>query len=238
MTTVLAILILAFACLLFTALILRHTPVPAEMSATDFYGQPPRSLFSHPETVHAKRLREELEDSARRTGLREELLCRAEEGDLSALRDAFATNEKTIYRDTLNTLVRLSVNAPDAAGSLKSLAAYLVRDGQMRGSVELAAELIALWKQAPDRPSLGEMLHLTALSDDPTAYRTAVEIALEKWKANCLPDVAAAYLMVLVESEFWVISSEARRGGAGFVLRKYLSEVRRQLAAADGQQPA
>jgi hypothetical protein len=49
-------------------------------------------------------------------------------------------------------------------------------------------------------------------------------------------DLSAGELRALCEAEYWVLSSEARRTGAGFILKHTLAEVCRRLAASTGRE--
>ena len=46
-----------------------------------------------------------------------------------------------------------------------------------------------------------------------------------------LEGLGAEDLRALFEAEYWLLSSEAKRSGAGFVLKQKLADVRRRLAA-------
>ena len=92
-----------------------------------------------------------------------------------------------------------------------------------------AEALIESFPAAPDRNSTVRMLHAAALSDDAATYQKAVEAALRAWCEHNLKDLSASDLEALFTSEFWVLSSETRSSGAGFVLKRALASVRREL---------
>jgi hypothetical protein len=73
------------------------------------------------------------------------------------------------------------------------------------------------------------MLHLAALSDDADTYRSAIETTLRVWRNGGIPDLSAAELQQLLNSEFWLLSSSTRNSGAGFVLKRTLSLAKREL---------
>ena len=77
------------------------------------------------------------------------------------------------------------------------------------------------------------MLHLAALSDDADAFERAVVEATDALRAGRLKEMGREDLSALVESEFWVLSSAARRTGAGFVLKQSLAAPRAASAAGD-----
>jgi hypothetical protein len=92
--------------------------------------------------------------------------------------------------------------------------------------------LIGYWRDNVDRRSTTQMMHIAALSDDPGVYEQAVEIVLEHWRSGKLQQFSVDELIALFESQYWILALEARRGGAGFALKRKLVEIRRELAAA------
>lgn len=106
-------------------------------------------------------------------------------------------------------------------------------DDELEARKALAEEFIAAWQVSPDRVSTAKMLHLAALADDAEIFNTAVETALKEWQRGSVPDLSAAELQALFNSEFWILSSAARSSGAGFVLKRTLSRARRDLERAN-----
>lgn len=104
---------------------------------------------------------------------------------------------------------------------------------ELEAKKALAEEFIDAWQVSPDRASTAKMLHLAALADDADTFRTAVETALNVWKRGSVPDLSAAELQTLFNSEFWILSSAARSSGAGFVLKRTLSRAKRELERAN-----
>jgi hypothetical protein len=94
---------------------------------------------------------------------------------------------------------------------------------------QLAQQFIEVWQVSPDRASTAKMLHLAALSDDADTYRSAIETTLRVWRKGGIPDLSAAELQQLLNSEFWLLSSSTRNSGAGFVLKRTLSLAKREL---------
>lgn len=97
----------------------------------------------------------------------------------------------------------------------------------------LAEEFIVAWQVSPDRVSTAKMLHLAALADDAEIFGNAVETALKVWQHGSVPDLSAAELQTLFNSEFWILSSGTRSSGAGFVLKRTLSRAKRDLERAN-----
>ena len=99
-----------------------------------------------------------------------------------------------------------------------------------------AQEFSERWQQAPDRTSTANMLHLAADTDDAETYNNAVELALNAWQAGKLPDLSAAELHSLLNSEYWLLSSQTRSSGAGFILKRTLSRAKRELESVNNAQ--
>jgi hypothetical protein len=102
-------------------------------------------------------------------------------------------------------------------------------DDEREARKQLAEQFIEAWQESPDRVSTAKMLHLAALSDDAMTYHDAVETALRVWQKGGIPDLPAAELQTLFNSEFWLLSSSTRSSGAGFVLKRMLSQAKREL---------
>ena len=152
------------------------------------------------------------------------LIESAAKGDKNALEQAHALNDKTLYEDALN----IFVEQIDSEPKLLSLVSHVTRN-ELPVTKALAQKSIDYWKDSPDRHSTAKMLHLAALSDDAETYRLAVELALNSWRNGKLPDVSAVELQALINGEFWVLSSNTRSSGAGFVLKRTLATAKREL---------
>jgi hypothetical protein len=158
---------------------------------------------------------------------RRALLSRAASGDKEALRDANATNDAALYDEVLNTLVEHA----DVDAKVLSLVSYIVRsDAHLRVNNRLAEKFIENWKTQPDRNSTAKMLHVAALADDASVYQKAIETAYEFWRDRRLQQISADELRQLIESEFWILAPTTRNSGAGFMLKRTLAGLRRQLS--------
>jgi len=96
-----------------------------------------------------------------------------------------------------------------------------------------AEEFIEKWKLSPGRNSTAQMLHLAAIADDAEIFDKAAESALSFWQNGKLPDVSAAELQSLLNSEYWLLSSQTRSSGAGFVLKRTLARAKRELESVN-----
>jgi hypothetical protein len=163
---------------------------------------------------------------------RRELLARARAGDKESLLEAQATQDDALYDEVLNELAE----SASSDKGLLALVSYIARsDAHLRVNRRLAEKFIESWKHTPDRNSTAKMLHVAALCDDASLYQTAIETAYQFWRDRRLIEVSADELRQLIESEFWILAPDVRNSGAGFVLKRKLAQLRRQLVAAAKQ---
>jgi hypothetical protein len=231
MISVLVILLIALAAAAFTVSILRKA-LPGEGQKKALPPPAGRGLFSG----------QAFEDKAggidekpvRASGRKTELIARARLGDTGVLSDAHATGDAGLYKEVLDALIEQACERPEQSRqeAILDLVNQIAKGDELRANTKLAEIIISNWKDAPDRRSTIEMLHIAALSDDAATYQKAVEEVLRVRQKGKLTGIAAEELLALVESEYWVLASEARLGGAGFRLKRMLADVRRKLATA------
>lgn len=157
---------------------------------------------------------------------RADLLERAKRFDLQTLEESQAQPE--LYHELLNQLIEQSA---DSQQKLAQLVGHLTGSQRLRSNVRLAEMMISVWKNSPDNQSTAQMLHIVALTDEAALLQQATEMIFDSWKSGLLPRLSAKDFLALVESEYWVLAPEARRSGAGFILKNSLAELRRRLAA-------
>lgn len=167
---------------------------------------------------------QEASDMAQRTAL----LTRAAAGDKKTLDEAQATNNASLYDAVLDALTERA----EADAELLSLVSYVARNAPLRVNVKLAAKFIESWKRSPDRGSTAKMLHVAALAGEAGVYQQAIETVVQLWRDGRVPSLNADELRQLVESEYWLLPAESRNSGAGFVLKRTLARLRRELAAS------
>ena len=155
---------------------------------------------------------------------RNALLELAKTGDQKVLHDAYAINDRALYDEVLNTLVAQIHTEPQ----LLSLVSHVTRN-ELPVNKTLAQKSLDHWKGSLDRNSTAKLLHIAALSDDAEIYGHAVEAVLNAWRDGKLQDVSAIELQSLFNGEFWLLSSNTRSSGAGFVLKRTLSTAKREL---------
>ena len=172
----------------------------------------------------------------RAEALRASLLERAAAGDLTALAEAQAAGGAALYREILGPLV---ARAEVEDGDLRALSSFIARSEHLRSSPALAAKLTRVWAEDPSGSSAPELLRVAALSDDAATFQAAAETIFRVWTEGDLRGLDAAGLDALFEAEYWLLSSEARRSGAGFVLQRTLADLRRGLkgSARRGETP-
>ncbi len=179
----------------------------------------PRGLFSGEQLSSLQS-----PDSSDEERQKVEIIQRAEGGDKKALQDAHTLGDQTLYTEAL-TLLTI---AADTDPKLLSLISYVTR-AELPVSKQLAERMLESCKKSPDRSSTAKTLHVVALSNDASLYNSAVEAAVQFWRAGRLPEVSAQELTALFDGEFWLLSKQVRGSGAGFVLKRTLASARREL---------
>ena len=187
--------------------------------------EPPRGLFSDKDGFESAVLPPAEPDE--RENQRHLLRERARSGDQSALVEAQALGDRKFYDEVLD---QLTLSA-DSEPTLLALASYVTRN-ELPVNRKLAEALISSWKGSPGRSSTATTLHLTALADDAELYQSTVEATLQSWRQGLIADISAAELRALFDGEFWVLSARTRGSGAGFILKRKLASVRRELETA------
>jgi hypothetical protein len=155
---------------------------------------------------------------------RNELHARAEQFDLQALDEAHQHDQ--LYRDILDIFIN---HAATSQENLEALVSHISKSKALRTNRRLAEHMIEIFKNSPNKKAALQLLHLAALSDDAAVYEKSIELAVDFWKKGLLPQLAAKELLTLIESEYWLLSSAAKRSGTGFVLKERLAELRREL---------
>lgn len=185
-------------------------------------------LFAEEQTALARELAQ-AEADLRAEQDRERLIQRAAEGDKAALDQAHEGGDRELYRDVLRALVARVESDPQQMGSV---ARYIIDSGRLRSTADFARMMIEVWDRMLDQKSLVDMVYLSALSDDAAIFQHAVELALKRWHEGKLRGVSAKDFLAIVESAYWLIAVEVRNSGSGFLIKKVIVDLRRELAAA------
>jgi len=226
-----AILIISVFLIFVATLVILRTKRSPSNEETEYLppGLRPRGLF---DDRAADSLDEgSAEESQRRASEEFEkgLLSRAAHGDFEVLKDAHASGSAELYHRVLDTLVE---HRGESADELRALADFVTRNGELRAGRALAERLIEDWERNPSRTSVSRLLRVAALSDDAATFERAMSSVLRAQGDGRLTDMSAEELRSLFEGEYWLLSSEAKRSGAGFLLKQRLAHVRRELSAA------
>jgi len=161
------------------------------------------------------------------------LIDRARNDDRATLGEANKTGDADLYDRVLNEFVQGVTSDAD----LLSLMSF-VSQNELPVNSGLAKAVIASWQKLPNRSGTTKALHFAALSNNPDLFRETVEQALELWREGKLGGISAIELRALFDGEFWILSSDSRRSGAGFVLKRTLANARRELEAAASEAQA
>jgi hypothetical protein len=162
---------------------------------------------------------------------RETLVARAASGERETLALAHESGDAGLYEEVLNALV---LKASESDAGLLALVSYITRAEELRVNRRLAEALMESWQKAPGRSATAKMLHIVALADDASLYQRAVEMALHFWREGRMREMTAMELRALADGEYWVLSSNSRSSGAGFMLKRTLARLRRELEGAGG----
>jgi len=227
MNTILIISVFLFAV---TALALRRwnrEPQPKELNtfpvSPSFDG-----LFAEERYEEAQRFAQ-AEAERRLEEERRLMIERAAQGDETALYDAHNLGDEAFYREVLRSLV---AQADGREETLRSIAEYIVDSRVLRSSGELATTMIGQWGKSLDQRSFADMIHLAALSDDVAIFKRAVEVSMKRFFEGHLPHVSSKDFLATVESAYWMVATEVRYSGSGFLLKQLIADIRRKLAAA------
>jgi hypothetical protein len=223
-----AILIISVFLIALASFALLRTKRSSSKEDTDYLppGISSQGLFAETATKSLEEAGREAKRNASEE-LEKQMLERAARGDFDVLKDARATRKDALYRQTLDTLVE---HSSENGTDLRSLADFIAGNDELRSSPALAARFLEEWEKEPSRASVATLLRVAALSDDARLFERVMAKVLEAWEAKRMSDLSAGSLRSLFESEYWLLSSEAKRSGAGFQLKQALADARRRLS--------
>lgn len=165
------------------------------------------------------------ETDARKEKEKWEILSRAEKGEFDGLIESKAFYDRAFYEQVLDVLIeRAKTNA-----EIWSLASFIADEKTLRSNSNLARKCLEAFRENPNKVSFVAALHTAALSDDASVFQQIIETAIKFRQEERLKNVNAEEIREIAESEFWVLSQEARNSGAGFLLKQTLEDVRRKL---------
>ncbi len=188
-------------------------------------------LFAEQNAIEAaalERAEAELHAEEEREKMRSTLLIRAALDDEAALDDAHAQGDRGLYNEVLDGLV---AQANGERERLRGIAEYIVDSRALRSTPAFARTMLAQADGKLDQRSLADLLYLAALSDDATIYEEAICTVRERFRQRRIA-LPARDVVATIESGYWLISSETRYSGAGFMLKQLIADVRRELTSA------
>ena len=174
------------------------------------------------------------EDTSASEDFERELRERASRGDLLTLNEARESGRAELYDQILGSLLERSEG--DAA-RLRALADFVSRGEGLRSTSALASAALEDFEREPARARVPVALRVAALADDAAAFERAMTAVLRARLEGRLTDSNADELRALFDAEYWLLSSEARRSGAGFQLKQKLTQVRRSLSDSERRRP-
>lgn len=226
-----AILIISIFLVAFASYTVIRTKRSASRKET-YYGRLPTLPVNLFGDTHDRQLHDRVDDTTAAQAALEHtqraaiLRARAADGDHTALLETIASGDAELYREVLDNLVAEAV----ASGrGVSGLASFVVQNGELRSNTTLAAAVLEAWRNSPDAASTAQTLHIAALSDDASMFQRAVETVFQIRREGRLDGISDTELRALFDSEYWVLAADARRSGAGFVLKQTLADIRRRL---------
>lgn len=166
----------------------------------------------------------DIEDAeSARLKLKEALVERLRAGDVTALEEANRLADRSIYENAADAAIEIF---QQRQGGLKPLVCCIVQSKELRATPRLAQAVLKQWQDSPEAISAPDVLHISALSDDASTFQDAMKELLSYHRVR--PFLPHDKLRALIESEYWVLSSDARRSPAGFLLKEEIAAIRRE----------
>lgn len=156
--------------------------------------------------------------------LRQDLLNRAEKSDFNSLLEAKVYGNARLYNEVFQIFIQRDAN---------KLTDFVIKNGLTANAdlVELSA------KKLSENPNLDNLLKLIRLSTQTNSaenFLQTIETTIELWKEKRLNEISGEKLIEIFESHYWLLASEARVSGAGYLLKEKMASMRREIL---GKQP-
>ncbi len=208
--------------------IVRSVSRPQGQSQSYSFQEPRQfdGLFAEERELEAAELRK-AEAEIRREELRMELLTRAWANDESCLDEAHAAGERDLYNEVLDAHI---ASAGGKAEVLKSIMEYIVDSGALRATPEFANRMLDQFPGRCEQRTLADLVYLAALSDDARVFERAIELARTGYRSGRIVRTNARDFLTIIEHAYWLLSPEVRYSGTGFLLKRLVADVRRELA--------
>lgn len=182
-----------------------------------------KSLFAPDKKALAEM--ERAETQGRKEKEKQEILARAGRSERDSLLESKRFNDGEFYNQVLDILI----NESKTSDEIWSLASFIASEKMLRSNSNLARKCLEAFQENPNKVSFVSALHMAALSDDASVFQNVMEATIKLWQEEKLKNVNREEIREIAESEFWVLSQEARNSGAGFLLKQMMADVRHQL---------
>jgi len=87
-------------------------------------------------------------------------------------------------------------------------------------------ELRHTWGENPTKRDAVTMLGLAAETGSASTYSSVAGDVIREWRAGRINGLSSADLAELIESHLWLLPSEEKISGAGFVIKQEISTLR------------
>lgn len=184
--------------------------------------EPPvyRSLFE-PSDAEIRALEDERQ-SEQRKKTQQEIYSKAEANDFYSLLEA-QSFELDFYDKVLS---KLAQNA-ETDEKLLLLCAFL-NENNLRTNTEVVKRSKTFWQKSFDKKDTIQLLHFSAKTESAEIFSETLEIVIQHWRKDFIKNINFEELQRLAESEFWLLPSDARTSGAGFLLKQQLANLREE----------
>lgn len=187
------------------------------------FNPPPtyRSLFE-PDEEELRQWQKEQDEKAqaeKEAELRLDLLNRAEKSDFNSLLEAKVYGNARLYDEVFQILLR---NDAD------KLTDFVIKNGLTANAdlVELSAKKLS---ENPNLDSLLKLVRLSTQTNSAENFLQTIETTIELWKEKRLLEISGEKLIEIFESHYWLLASEARVSGAGYLIKERMTSVRREI---------
>jgi hypothetical protein len=186
--------------------------------------EPPvyRSLFEPNDTE--MRAFEDEQQSEQRKKTQQEIFAKAEANDFYALLEA-QSFEADFYDGILSKLAQ-KAKTDDKFLSLCAL----LKENNLRTNAEIVERFETVWQKSFDKKDTVQLLHLSAKTEIAEIFSETLETVIQHWRKGFVKELNFEELRRLAESEFWLLPSDARTSGAGFLLKQKLADLRREVS--------
>lgn len=181
-----------------------------------------RSLFE-PDEEELRQWQKEQDEKAKTekaAELRQDLLKRAESQDFNSLLEAKVYGDSRLYDEVFQVLLR---NDADKLADFVTKNSLTVNTGL----VELSAKKLS---ESPTLDNLLKLVHLSALTNSAEIFLQVLETTSELWKEKRLNEISAEKLIEVLESHYWLLATEARVSGAGYLLKEKMASMHREIS--------